>query len=181
MNALICLHPGFEELEAVVPIDLLARAGVTVTQAATGDSLQVRGRSGIQLQASCLLSACADPGYDLVILPGGPGIQQLRGDPRLCGLLQSQAAADRWIGCICAAPLLLKDAGLHAGRRITCHPSAAAELETDVSSTVAVDGKLITARGAGSATEFALALVAALQGRDSARTVAESICWSQSD
>lgn len=178
MNALICLHPGFEEIEAIAPVDLLSRAGVTVTQAACGSSLQVTGRSGIKLQADCALSDCTAQCFDLIILPGGPGIMQLRNDPLLCERLQAHAAEDKYIGCICAAPLLLKDAGLHATRRIACHPSAEAELGTELKEPVIIDGKLITSRGAGTATEFAFALVEALKGRETAAAIADSICWS---
>lgn len=178
MNALICLHPGFEEIEAIVPSDLLSRAEVSVTHAACGDSRLVTGRSNITLQAECLLSECRDRSYDLLVLPGGPGIMQLRDDPRLRELLQAQASAGKYIGCICAAPLLLKDAGLHEGRKISCHPTAEAELGVERPEPVIVDGRLITSRGAGTATEFGLALVEALKGAETAKTIAHAICWS---
>ena len=181
MNALICLHPGVEEIEAVVPIDLLSRAEVSITQAACGDSLLVKGRSGIVLQADCLLSECADQRYDLVVLPGGPGINELREDPTLCALLRKQMAAKRHVACICAAPLLLKDAGLHEGRAITCHPTVAAELDVETSAAVVVDETLITSRGAGTATEFALTILETLKGPETARAIAHSICWSHSN
>ena len=73
-RALILLHPGFEEIEAVTPIDLLSRAGVEVVQASLDDTLLVAGRSGITLQATHRLIDVADERFDAIILPGGPGI-----------------------------------------------------------------------------------------------------------
>jgi 4-methyl-5(b-hydroxyethyl)-thiazole monophosphate biosynthesis len=176
-RALIILHPGFEEIEATTPIDLLSRADVEVVQAALGDNLLVPGRSGITLQATHLLADVAGQAFDAVILPGGPGIMQIRKHPLICKLLQQQQAANRLIGCICAAPLLLLDAELHSGLRYTCHPAAENELTEALEATIVQDGMIITSRGAGTATEFALQLVSQLTDQATADTIAESICW----
>ncbi|ADE53700.1 DJ-1 family glyoxalase III [Coraliomargarita akajimensis] len=177
MNALIILHPGFEEIEAITPIDLLSRADVHVTQVSIGPDKSVTGRSGITVSTSQLLGDCEDQDYDLVILPGGPGIQQIRHHPQLCRRLQQQAAADRWIACICAAPLLLKDAGLADGLQLCCHPSAEPDFTVTSSEAVVIDGKIITSRGAGTAHEFGLSLISALKGKALADQIAKSICW----
>ena len=181
MNALICLHPGFEEIEAVVPIDLLSRAGIEVTQAAAGDARTVTGRSGVSLQSDCLLDTCSEQLFDLVILPGGPGINGLRNNSSICDLLSNHANAGKLVGCICAAPLLLKDAGLHSGRKLVCHPSAEAELGVDSTEPVIVDLPFITSRGAGTAIAFALALIEQLTSREKADEIAASICWNHRD
>ena len=177
-RALILLHPGFEEIEAVTPIDLLSRAGVEVVQAALDDVLLVTGRSGITLQATHPLADIADDTFDAIILPGGPGIMQIRKHPHICKLLQQQHAAGRIIGCICAAPLLLLDAKLHTDLRYTCHPASEDELTESLGVTIVQDGTIITSRGAGTATEFALQLVSQLTDQSTADTIADSICWT---
>ena len=175
-RALIILHPGFEEIEAVTPIDLLSRAEVEVVQAALDDNLLVSGRSGITLQATHLLADIANEIFDAIILPGGPGIMQIRKHPLICKLLQQQQAANRLIGCICAAPLLILDAGLHSDLRYTCHPAAEDELTEALEATVVQDGNIITSRGAGTTNQFALQLVSQLTDQATADTIAASIC-----
>jgi 4-methyl-5(b-hydroxyethyl)-thiazole monophosphate biosynthesis len=176
-RALIILHPGFEEIEAVTPIDLLSRADVEVVQAALGSELQVTGRSGITLLATHRLTEIAEQAFDAIILPGGPGIMQIRKHPLICQVLQRQQQADKLIGCICAAPLLLLDAGLTTNLRYTCHPTVVNELTEAITATVVQDGRIITSSGAGTATEFALQLIDELCEPTTSKTIAESICW----
>ncbi len=178
-KALIIIHPGFEEIEAVTPIDLLTRAGVTVVQAALDETLQVTGKNGITLQTSHHLNDVVSEPFDAVILPGGPGIQEIRNHPIICKLFEKQQAANRIIGCICAAPLLLLDAGLIENLRYTCYPSVRDELPNALIEPVVQDGTIITSRGAGTATEFGLQLIRALIDEDAATEIAESICWSK--
>lgn len=177
-RALMILHPGFEEIEAVAPIDLLARAGVQVIQASTDTVLFVTGRNGITLQATNLLSDLEDEVFDVVMLPGGPGIRQLRGDIRIIKCLRRHHENERLVAAICAAPLLLLDAGLHQDIAYTAHPSTSDELSAARYESVVIDGHFITSQGAGTATEFALAVVSALCGQDCAHKIATSICWS---
>jgi 4-methyl-5(b-hydroxyethyl)-thiazole monophosphate biosynthesis len=177
MKALILLHPGFEEMEAVAPIDLLARAEIEVVQASTSDSLQVTGRNGITLQATHLLSDVDNETFDAVILPGGPGIMKLRGNARIITCLQKQHQAGKLIACICAAPLLLRDADLLTEINYTAHPSTIDELAAARDAATVLDGHILTSRGAGTATEFALAIVSQLCGDNSAKAIADSICW----
>ncbi len=170
-------------MEAVAPVDLLARAGVDVTQAACGDSLAVTGRSGLTLLAEYALADLPDDAlYDVVILPGGPGVQKLRGNPALCRILKRHQEADKWIGAICAAPLLLLDAGLLSPEgNYTAHPATLAELPKPQADRVVQARRIITSQGAGTATEFALALVEALTGDGTAREIATSICWTRDE
>ncbi len=179
-RALIILHPGFEEIEAVTPIDLLSRAEVEVMQAYVGDNPQVTGRSGICVHAQQALDEVSNQTFDLVILPGGPGVGAIRQHPEICALLQKQYAAGRLIGAICAAPLLLLDSGLADGLRYACHPAANQELPDGSQEDCVVDEQIITSRGAGTATQFALSLVSELCGDAVAESIAESICWKQS-
>lgn len=176
-TVLALLAEGFEEIEALTPIDLLRRAGAEVTTAALGGQIHVTGRSGITLHADTTLETAASRDFDCVFLPGGPGVKPLRADPRVRDLVRRQHAAGRWLAAICAAPTVLHDAGLLAGRRYTAHFSIAAELPDILAHerTVA-DGRLLTSRGAGTALDFGLLLVEKLFSPEKAREIAQSIC-----
>jgi len=176
-TVLVILADGFEEIEAVTPIDLLRRAGAKVTLAYLGEGPTVTGRSGLSLVAEVPLDAVGTSAFDCVLVPGGPGVTLLRADPRVAALLRLQAARGGWIGAICAAPLVLKDAGLLQGRRFTAHPSVVKELPDALGGErTVVDGKLFTSRGAGTALDFGLLAVENLFGRDAAASIAKSIC-----
>lgn len=176
-TALVILPEGFEELEAVAPIDLLRRAGVEVTVAALGETIHVTGRNAVTFHADTSLSAVGGTLFDLLFLPGGPGVKLLRADPRVRAVVLAHHAADRWLAAICAAPAVLHDAGLLAGRRYTAHFSVASELPAILSAerTVA-DGRLLTSRGAGTAVDFGLLLAEKLCSAEKAREIAQSIC-----
>ncbi len=178
-RALLILSEGFEELEAVAPLDLLRRAGVETVAASTGTDLTVAGGRGMRLQADRMLDDCLAETFDILILPGGPGTDQLRQDTRVLDLVRRYYAAGTPIAAICAAPVLLADAGVAAGHVITSFPAREGELRPQVKSylqdRVVVDGKVITSRGAGTAEEFALALIAYLLGSAAAETVRAQI------
>jgi 4-methyl-5(b-hydroxyethyl)-thiazole monophosphate biosynthesis len=176
-TVLTILAEGFEELEAVAPVDLLRRAGAEVTTAALGDGIHVTGRSGLTLHADATLATVGEKAFDLLFLPGGAGVRPLRADPRVRAIVVRHHDAGRWLAAICAAPVILQDAGLLAGRRFTAHFSVAAELPGILAGerTVA-DGRLLTGRGAGTATEFGLLLVEKLFSLEKSREIAASIC-----
>lgn len=179
MPAILTLLPeGFEELEAVAPIDVLRRAGCTVLIAALGNSRRVTGRNQLVLEADTLLSDLpADaPAHDCLFLPGGPGVALLRASPAVRDLVTRHHAAGKLLAAICAAPAVLHDAGLLAGRRYTAHPSVAAELTAILADERVVrDGQIITSRGAGTALDFGLALVTALVSPEKSAEIATSI------
>jgi 4-methyl-5(b-hydroxyethyl)-thiazole monophosphate biosynthesis len=174
---LAILAEGFEEIEAAAPIDLLRRAGVDVTVAALGDGIHVTGRSGLTMHADTTLTAVEAREFDGLFLPGGPGTARLRADSRVQALVLRYHAADRWLAAICAAPAVLHDAGVLAGRRYTAHFSVANELPSILANErVVEDGRLLTSRGAGTAIDFGLLLVAKLTSPAKATEVAQSIC-----
>ena len=176
-TVLVPLAEGFEELEMVAPVDLLRRAGATVTLASLGDGIHVTGRNGLTLHADTTLATVGESLFDLLLLSGGPGVKLLRADLRVRATVLRHDAAGRWLTAICAAPTVLNDAGLLAGRRHTAHFSVAAELPALLADErVVADGRLITSRGAGTATEFGLRLVEALFWAEKAREIAASIC-----
>lgn len=174
---LALLADGFEEIEAVTPIDLMRRAGVEVVVASLADNRHATGRSGIVMHADIALADVKDRLFDLLFLPGGPGVKNLRADPRVRAVVERHAAAQRPLAAICAAPTVLNDAGLLSGRKYTAHFSVAGELPAILADQrVVVDGDLLTSRGAGTALDFGLRLVQRLVSPDKAREVAKSIC-----
>lgn len=176
-SVLAILAEGFEEIEATAPIDLLRRAGAEVVIAALADNIHVTGRSGLTVHADTTLAAAANRDFDCLFLPGGPGTKHLRADPRVRTLVTRQHAAGRWLAAICAAPTVLHDAGLLAGRRYTAHFSVAAELTHLLAAErVVADGRILTSRGAGTALDFGLLLVEKLFTPEKAREIADSIC-----
>lgn len=176
-TVLAILMEGFEEIEAVTPIDLLRRAGVEVTLAALGDGIHVRGRNGITMHADTTLAALPPHDYDLLFLPGGPGVKHLRASPEVIARVQAQHSAGRHVAAICAAPTVLHDAGLLTGRRYTAHYAVGEELKEIIASEkVVLDDRILTSRGAGTALDFGLAMVTLLVGQDKADEIARSIC-----
>jgi 4-methyl-5(b-hydroxyethyl)-thiazole monophosphate biosynthesis len=174
-RVLCLLTDGFEEIETVTPIDLLRRAGVEVTLAAL-DSTEVTGRSGIRLLADALLGDVLPDHHDLLFLPGGPGVVHLRADGRPAALAKMFQQAGKKIAAICAAPLILKDAGVLGDRPHTAHSSTHVELPFALhDQRVVIDDNLITSRGAGTSVDFGLALVAELRGRHCADEIAAAI------
>lgn len=177
-TVLTLLAEGFEEIETFTPVDLLRRAGVDVTVASLADHRHATGRSGITAHADVALAEIgSDRLFDLLFLPGGPGVKALRADARVRAAIDRHAAADRWLAAICAAPVLLHDAGLLAGRRYTAHPSVAAEIPQAIAGErVVVDGRIVTSRGAGTALDFGLCLIALLTSPSRAEDVSKAIC-----
>lgn len=175
-TVLVILPEGFEEIEAVTPIDLLRRAGAEVTVASLAENFHVTGRSGLIIHADTTLSSAAEKPYDLLFLPGGPGVMNLRSDHRVTELVRRQAAAGRWLAAICAAPTVLKAAGVLEGKRYTSHPSVAKEMtETLGDQRVVVDGFIITSRGAGTSLDFGLMLVEKLFSSSKATEISTAI------
>ena len=169
-RVLLPLAQGCEELEAVTIIDLLRRAGIEVVSAGLQAGI-VKASRGTQLVPDTTLDAVLNEEFDMIALPGGmPGAQHLREDPRIIGLLKKMAEQDRYTAAICAAPTVLAEAGLLAGRRATSYPGFLDKIEVPgmayLKDAVVQDGKILTSRGPGTAMDFALALIEALAGKE---------------
>lgn len=166
-TVLIPIADGTEEIEAVTLIDVLRRAGATVTVASVG-ALQITASRGVKIVADCLIADCAQRRFDLVVLPGGmPGAEHLRDNEVLRQILVGQNAAGKLYGAICAAPaVVLQTHGLLRGRRCTGHPGFMQQLPASGTSEdeVVVDRNCLTSRGPGTAMAFALELVEQLFG-----------------
>ena len=174
-SVLVPIADGSEELEAVSIIDVLRRAGASVTVASVGE-LQITASRGVKLVADKLLSDCVDTEYDLIALPGGiPGAEHLRDSKELELMLRRQEQEGRLYAAICASPaVVLQHHGLLASRRATCHPFFADQIGDNdcLESRVVVDGTCITSQGPGTALEFALKLVELLYDREKAEEIA---------
>lgn len=175
MKRVLCiLENGFEEIEAIAPVDLLRRAGIEVVMAGVS-AREVIGKCGVRVSADALLSDISGDDFDALFLPGGPAVMELRNNEEVIALIRAFHGAGKPIAAICAAPLLLEDAGVLAGERITAHFSTAGELPGITGGRVELEAKLLTSRGAGTAIEFGLAFVELLAGEDAAAKVSEAI------
>lgn len=165
------LANGFEEIEALCPLDLLRRAGLEVTTVAIGGGELVVGAHGIAVQADIPDTLYRDSAPDMVILPGGmPGTRHLDESRTVETALRTAQSNNAYIAAICAAPMVLGKRGYLVGKRAICFPGFEDYLNgaTIADERVVRDGKIITAAGMGVALEFGLALVAALKGQAAA-------------
>jgi len=165
-NALVLFAEGSEELEAVTVVNILRRAGVSVTLAGLHAGA-LRGSRGVTILPDSTLDQALAHDYDMVVLPGGqPGTNNLKADARVLKLVQQMAQQGKYVAAICAAPSVLAAAGLLDGKRATSFPGALdafAQVQQQHAA-LAEDGKLITSRGPGTAMDFALTLVERLAG-----------------
>ncbi len=175
------LADGFEEIEALSPVDILRRGNVAVKTVSVHDRRTVEGAHGISVEADLLLSEVSQMPA-VAALPGGlRGVENLGASETLCTLLKTYKDAGVTLAAICAAPTLLSRLGLIEGRRATCYPSCAPEL-TDgeyVDEIVCAEEGLITSAGPGTAAEFGLALLSHTAGRQTAEKVARgALLWN---
>jgi 4-methyl-5(b-hydroxyethyl)-thiazole monophosphate biosynthesis len=167
------LANGFEEVEALAPLDLLRRAGVAVTTVGIGGE-QITGAHGITVQADIPDTMYADARPEMIILPGGmPGSKNLDASRIVDMALKAAVRSDAYIAAICAAPFILGKRGILKGKRATCYPGFESELTgaTLCADKVVVDGRIVTAAGMGVAVDFGLALVEQLKDK----TVADGL------
>ncbi len=173
-TALVILAEGFEEIEAIGPVDFLRRAGVRVTVAGLKE-LIVKGSRNVRLEADILLKDLKEM-PDAVILPGGiPGATNLAGASEVAALVRKMNAAGKIVAAICAAPsAVLAPLGMLDGKKATCYPGCESDFsKTTVPSIASVveDGNIITSRGPGTALEFAFTIAVRLAGKEMAETV----------
>lgn len=183
-KVLVPIANGTEEMEAVILIDVLRRAGADVTVASVEPELCIVASRGVRLVADAHIADC-QLAFDLIALPGGmPGAQRLRDSEALEALVRKQAGEGRPHAAICAAPAVALAAwGLLADKQATAHPSFVEKLPDSarVEERVVRDGLLTTSRGPGTALEFSLALVEQLYGGAQAAAVAGPIVMRSGD
>jgi len=165
-TVLVPLAPGFEEIETITVVDILRRAGARVTLAGTEEG-PLKGSRGIHVLPDDQLDNIQEKDFDMIVLPGGQlGTDNLRADARVAQLLKKMDGLNKHIAAICAAPLVLRDAGILGSRYVTSHPSVQNDLQgIDYSDDrVVVGGHIITSQSPGTAMEFSLKLVEILFG-----------------
>ena len=176
-KVVLVLADGFEEVEAITPVDVLRRAGVEVAVAGL-NTIDVKSSRGLIVKADILLEEYKEI-PDAVILPGGPGAEVLGRSEELKVFLEKAQRAQKIIAAICAAPaLVLGRYQMLAGRKATCYPgyeNQLGEKAVFMNQRVVRDGIFITSRGPGSAMEFSLQLVQALVDERTADIVAEKM------
>ena len=173
----VFLAEGFEEIEAVTPIDILLRAGLTVKTVAVGAS-PVTGAHGLSSTADMDIGEVCLDEAELIILPGGmPGTKNLENSDTIRTFVRRAHEKNIPVGAICAAPSILGHMGLLAGKSATCFPGfeetlVGAHVKEEA---VVADGSIITARGAGCAAEFGFTLAAMLVGEETAAQLRRSM------
>lgn len=174
----VLLGTGFEEVEAITPIDLLRRADVEVLTVGLNDKIVVGGH-GIGVEADITVGEMDLTNLDMIVLPGGlGGVASARACPAALDALRFAWDNGKFVAAICAGPTVLADLHITDGKDVTCYPGCEAGMgNANVLSGVrtARDGRLITGTSAGCAVPFALALIVALKGQAVADSVADKI------
>lgn len=173
----LMLAKGFEEIEALTPVDILRRGGVDVKTVALGDRCVVGGH-GISVMADMTIDEVDEDTVDMIILPGGlEGTANLDRCAKIHSLITYAYNNNKFIAAICAAPRILGYDGILCGKRATCYPEMEKYLIGAVKTgeRVVRDGNVITSNGMGSSLAFALALLEAMTDGAAAQKVAKSV------
>ena len=177
MNVLIPVADGSEEMEVVIVADTLRRVQWHVILAGLAVGAVTASR-GVRLMPDIAWADVIPDAFDMLVIPGGgEGVKALAKDERLLATVRTFMANGKWVAAICAGPLVLQAAGVLKGRRVTCHPGVAGELTQTprLNDRVVVDGRLITSQAPGTAFEFSLALIRAVEGDRKADELAKSM------
>lgn len=163
----VLLVDGFEEIEAIEPIDIIRRAGLNVLTVGVNDQM-VKGAHDITIKADILIEDVNKEDMELLMLPGGAGHTKLDEDKRVHELIDYANNEGIYIAAICASPSIIGKKGLLKGKKATCFPGfeeylVGAEVVLD---SVVTDGKIITARGAGAAADFGFEIVRLLKNKE---------------
>lgn len=175
------LADGFEEVEAMLPIDILRRAGVEALTVSVKDTKEVISAHNVTIKADMLFSDSDFSDATMLLLPGGlPGATNLRDHKGLCSLLLRHAGKGGRIGAICAAPLVLGSIGLLKGRRATCYPGFekymdGAEYTAEL---FTIDGNIITGEGPAATFPYAYAIAEMLTKHDTVESLKEGMMYN---
>ena len=174
----ILLGTGFEETEAIAPLDLLRRAGIPVMTVGLNGKI-VYGGHGIGVEADISLGEMDLTAMDMIVLPGGlGGVASIRASQEALDAIRFAWDNDKYVAAICAGPTVLADLGLVSGKKATCYPgceSGMADAMIVENAASIRDGKLITGTSAGCAVSFGLTLIEALKGKEISDAVAQQI------
>ena len=174
----VLLGRGFEETEAIAPVDLLRRAGVAVQTVGIGGKT-VEGGHGIAVTADITLDEMNLENMEMIVLPGGlGGVASIEGSAEALDAVRFAWKNGKYVAAICAGPTVLAKLGITDGADVTCYPGCESQMGSahyleNMSSVTS--GRIITGTSAGCAVPFGLALIAALKGQDVADSVAQQI------
>ena len=172
------LGTGFEETEAIAPLDLLRRAGVQIQTVGLNGKV-IYGSHGIGIEADIEIGQMDLTGLEMVIIPGGlGGVASIRACEEAMTALKFAADNGKFVAAICAGPTVLADLGITDGKNATCYPGCEDGMGSAhmIAGAAAVrDGKIITGTSAGCAIPFGLALIEALKGPETAEAIAKQI------
>jgi len=178
------LGSGFEEIEAMAPLDILRRAKVDTATVSLTNDLCVRGGQNVGIQADITLEQVDLGALEMLVLPGGGGgVASISKTPAAMDLIRRTWEAGKAIAAICAAPSLLAALDILDGRRVVCHPSVNGKIEAaggriQPELPVACDDNLITGKAAGASIEFGLELVANLRGWEASEELRRAIFYN---
>lgn len=173
------LANGFEEIEALCPLDLCRRAGIAAKTVSITDERTVTGAHGIPVVADL---CAADPleDFEMLVLPGGmPGAKHLDESPLVDAAIRTAVQNGKYLAAICAAPMILGKRGLLSGKEATCFPGfedTLAGAALSAKKTVR-DGKILTAAGMGVSHDFGLLIVETLKGKDVAAKLGSAVLY----
>lgn len=173
----ILLGTGFEETEAIAPLDLLRRAGIQTATVGINGKI-IYGSHGIGVEADLELEQMDLSQLDMIVLPGGlGGVASIRASKPAMEAVRFAWENGKYTAAICAGPTVLADLGIPNGKNATCYPGCESQMGTAnmVEAPAVIDGKLITGTSAGCAIPFGLALIEALKGPEAAEAIAKQI------
>ena len=176
----VFLAQGFEEMEALGPVDILRRGGVEVLTVSITDCYEVVGAHGVRVMADRLLGEIDAEGADLLLLPGGmPGAKNLLNRHTQHRLLTPHHQNGKLLGAICAAPMVLGQLGLLKGKRATCYPGFEHLLTgaTTTNELVTVDGLIVTGKGPAATFDYGFTLLSMLSSEEKSREVAQGMMF----
>jgi 4-methyl-5(b-hydroxyethyl)-thiazole monophosphate biosynthesis len=172
------LGTGFEEIEALTPVDLLRRAGVEVKTVGLNGKI-VYGGHAIGVEADMTIGELNVCDAEMIVLPGGlGGVASIRGCQKALEAVRTVYDMGGYVAAICAGPTVLADLGLLTDVKATCYPGQIpnmADARVVEGAACVTDGKIITGTSAGTAVPFALALIEALKGAEAAKLIADQI------
>ena len=179
-KVLIFLVDGFEEIEAMAPIDLLRRAGITADTVSINENNKVTSSRKITVLTDKTIDEINFENYEMIVLPGGPGTENYMKSEKLQEKLK-EFSINRKLGAICAAPTILSALGILNGKQAICFPACEPDLIKDgaiiVNQDVVKDNNIITSRGAGTAIDFSLALIEELLGKNKSHEIRKEILY----
>ena len=171
------LGTGFEETEAIAPLDLLRRAGVEIQTVGLNGKV-IYGGHGIGVETDIEIGQLDLTALEMIILPGGlGGVASIRACDAAMKAVRFAWENGKYTAAICAGPTVLADLGIVDGKNATCYPGCEENMGSAkmVEAAAVTDGKLITGTSAGCAVPFGLALIAALKGQEEADRIAKQI------